>query len=48
MREGVANPSHIKALMKGAFTDKINDCEMFMDRDWLPTYIDYSYYSEKE
>lgn len=42
MRESVVNPAHIKALLKGALTDKINDREMFMKG------IDYSYYYEEE
>lgn len=42
MRESVADSSHIKALLKGALTDKINDREMFMKG------IDYSYYYEEE
>lgn len=42
MRDSVADSAHIKALMKGALTDKINDREMFMKG------IDYSYYYEEE
>ncbi|MGM9853130.1 MAG: protein adenylyltransferase Fic [Muribaculaceae bacterium] len=42
MRESVADSTHIKALLKGALTDKINDREMFMKG------IDYSYYYEEE
>ncbi|MDE6391260.1 MAG: Fic family protein [Duncaniella sp.] len=42
MRESVMDSSHIKALLKGALTDKINDREMFMKG------IDYSYYYEEE
>lgn len=42
MRESVADSSHIKALLKGALTDRINDREMFMKG------IDYSYYYEEE
>lgn len=42
MRESVADSSHIKALLKGALTDKINDREIFMKG------IDYSYYYEEE
>ncbi|MDE6860420.1 MAG: Fic family protein [Duncaniella sp.] len=42
MRESVIDPTHIKALLKGALTDKINDREMFMKG------IDYSYYYEEE
>ncbi len=42
MREGVVDSAHIKALIKGVLTDKINDREMFMKG------IDYSYYYEEE
>lgn len=42
MRESVVDSSHIKALLKGALTDRINDREMFMKG------IDYSYYYEEE
>ncbi len=42
MRESVVDSSHIKALLKGALTDKIDDREMFMKG------IDYSYYYEEE
>lgn len=42
MRESVVDSTHIKALLKGALTDKINDREMFMKG------IDYSYYYEEE
>lgn len=42
MRESVVDPTHIKTLLKGALTDKINDREMFMKG------IDYSYYYEEE
>ena len=42
MRESVVDATHIKALLKGALTDKINDREMFMKG------IDYSYYYEEE
>ena len=42
MRESVIDSTHIKALLKGALTDKINDREMFMKG------IDYSYYYEEE
>jgi len=42
MRESVVDSTHIKALIKGALTDKINDREMFMKG------IDYSYYYEEE
>ena len=42
MRESPTNPERIKALIKQALTDKINDREMFMKG------IDYSYYYEEE
>lgn len=42
LRESVADSVHIKALIKEALTDKINDREMFMKG------IDYSYYYEEE
>jgi len=42
MRESVIDSTNIKALLKGALTDKINDREMFMKG------IDYSYYYEEE
>ena len=42
MRDSVVDSSHIKTLLKGALTDKINDREMFMKG------IDYSYYYEEE
>ena len=42
MRESVVDSTHIKSLLKGALTDKINDREMFMKG------IDYSYYYEEE
>lgn len=42
MRESVIDSTHIKALLKGALTDKINDREIFMKG------IDYSYYYEEE
>lgn len=42
MRESVVDTTHIKALLKSALTDKINDREMFMKG------IDYSYYYEEE
>ncbi len=42
MRESVIDSTHIKGLLKGALTDKINDREMFMKG------IDYSYYYEEE
>ena len=42
MRESVVDSTHIKSLLKGALTDKINDREMFMKG------IYYSYYYEEE
>ena len=42
MRESVVDSTHIKSLLKGALTDKIDDREMFMKG------IDYSYYYEEE
>ena len=42
MRESVVDSTHIKTLLNGALTDKINDREMFMKG------IDYSYYYEEE
>lgn len=42
MRESVMDSTHIKALLKNALTDRINDREMFMKG------IDYSYYYEQE
>ena len=42
MRQSVTDPSPLKALLKGALTDKINDRETFMKG------IDYSYYYEEE
>ncbi len=42
MRESVVDATHIKTLLKGALTDKINDRETFMKG------IDYSYYYEQE
>ncbi len=42
MSKSVIDSTHIKALLKGALTDKINDREMFMKG------IDYSYYYEEE
>lgn len=42
MRESVVDSTHIKKLLSGALTDKINDREMFMKG------IDYSYYYEEE
>ena len=42
MRQSVVDSSQIKALLRGALTDKIDDREMFMKG------IDYSYYYEEE
>ena len=42
MRESVIDSTHIKALLKEALTDKINNREMFMKG------TDYSYYYEEE
>jgi cell filamentation protein len=42
MEKSVANASRIKALMRDALTDKINDREVFMKG------VDYSYYYEQE
>lgn len=42
MQQSVADSSNIKALLKAALTDKINDRETFMKG------IDYSYYYEQE
>ena len=42
MRESVVDSSHIKVLLKGALTHRINDREIFMKG------IDYSYYYEEE
>ena len=42
MRESVVDSTHIKALLRGELTDRINDREMFMKG------IDYSYYYEEE
>ncbi|MDE5608276.1 MAG: Fic family protein [Muribaculaceae bacterium] len=41
MRESVTDPTHIKALLKEALTDRIDDRETFMKG------IDYSYYYEQ-
>ena len=41
MRRSVADPAPIKALLKSALTDKIDDWETFMKG------IDYSYYYEQ-
>ncbi len=42
MRESVVDSTHIRALLKDALTDRINDRELFMKG------IDYSYYYEEE
>lgn len=42
MEKSVTNPTHIKALLQSALTDKINDREIFMKG------VDYSYYYEQE
>ncbi len=42
MRRSTTDPVAIKALLQGAMTDKIDDCEIFMKG------IDYSYYYEQE
>jgi len=42
MRESVTDSTHIRQLLAGALTDKINDREMFMKG------IDYSYYYESD
>jgi cell filamentation protein len=42
MRESTVNTRKIKALLKSALTDKINDREVFMKG------VDYSYYYEQE
>jgi len=42
MEKSVSNPAQIKALLKSALTDKINDREVFMKG------VDYSYYYEQE
>jgi cell filamentation protein len=42
MRESTVNTCRIKALLKSALTDKINDREVFMKG------VDYSYYYEQE
>ena len=41
MRQSVLDSSHIKGLLRGALTDKIDDRETFMKG------IDYSYYYEE-
>lgn len=42
MRQSTTDATAIKALLKGALTDKIDDREIFMKG------IDYSYYYEQE
>jgi len=42
MRRSTSDPTYIKALLKGAMTDEIDDREIFMKG------IDYSYYYEQE
>jgi cell filamentation protein len=42
MKRSVTNPADIKALLRGALTDRITDREIFMKG------IDYSYYYEQE
>ena len=42
MEKSVSDSSQIKALLKSALTDQINDREMFMKG------VDYSYYYEQE
>jgi len=42
MRRSVSNPAPIKALLRTALTDKINDREVFMKG------VDYSYYYEQD
>jgi cell filamentation protein len=42
MTESTADSAKIKALLKEALTDKINDREMFMKG------VDYSYYYEEQ
>jgi cell filamentation protein len=42
MKKSISDPAPIKALLRSALTDKINDREMFMKG------IDYSYYYEQE
>jgi cell filamentation protein len=42
MEKSVSDPAQIKALLKSALTDKINDLEVFMKG------VDYSYYYEQE
>jgi len=42
MEKSVADPAQIKALLRSALTDQINDREMFMKG------VDYSYYYEQE
>ena len=42
MRRSTTDPMPIKALLRGAMTDRIDDSEIFMKG------IDYSYYYEQE
>lgn len=42
MEKSVSNVAHIKALLKSALTDKINDPEVYLKG------VDYSYYYEQE
>ena len=42
MKQSPVNSNTLKALLKNALTDKINDREIFMKG------IDYSYYYEEE
>ena len=42
MKRSTTNATAIKALLKGALTDRIDDRELFMKG------IDYSYYYEQE
>ncbi len=42
MRRSTTDQTYIKALLKGAMTDKIDDREIFMKG------VDYSYYYEQE
>jgi len=42
MKRSTTNTTAIKALLKGALTDRIDDRELFMKG------IDYSYYYEQE
>ena len=42
MKRSTTNTTAIKSLLRGALTDRIDDCELFMKG------IDYSYYYEQE